>query len=256
MRASRFAIFRAVLVFVLFAALAGSTPAKAGFMLVTDSNSLGANDSASWNGFDVHNPTIISANGIDVRIQVGGTNNTLSQTTLSGSPAIADFGGENYGTSGPSSSAGIILTFGRPVAAVGALMKAEEEGNISAPLPFQVTAFDSNGNSQSFLIGIYASEYVGIISDAGDLSKLTVSAYTYNANTLLEVASLDLHDAPQASSVPAPSGLTLAGLGTLGLFGCRCWRRCRPAPSRRFGRSSWRHSLTRCGSSERIHRWL
>lgn len=42
-------------------------------------------------------------------------------------------------------------------------------------------------------------------------------------------AAFDLAFTPQASGVPAPSGLTLASLGALGLFGCRYWRRCRLA---------------------------
>jgi hypothetical protein len=228
MRANRFVIFRSALVLVLSAAVAGPMPAKAGFQLVLSPNALGANDAVNWSGFDVNNPTIVSMNGINVSVQGGGTNTTLSLSTLSGSPAIADLGGENYGTFGPYSSASIILTFSQPVAAAGGLMEALEEGSITAGLPFQITAFDSNGNSQAFdyTSGVSGYGFFGIVSDTGNLSKLIINAYTYNADTLLEVGSLDLQDSPPVSSVAAPSSFALASLGVLVLLGCRCWRRC------------------------------
>jgi hypothetical protein len=229
MRPSRFVSYRAVLAVVLVSSLAGATPVKAGFVLVTDPNSLGENDSASWSGFDVNNPTVFTTNGIHVRVQSGGINSTLSVSTLSGHPAIEDFGNEFYGTFGPSSEATITLTFSQPVAAAGALMEALEEGNIVGNDPFQIQAFDPNGNSQSFTGGVGGPEFVGIVSDTDNLSKLIINAYAYNANTLLEVGPLELQDSPQVSSVPEPSGLTLASLGMLGLLGCCYWRRCRPA---------------------------
>jgi hypothetical protein len=232
MRASRFVFFRSALVLVVAAALAGPTRAKADFQLVTSLNALGANDAASWSGFDVNNPTIVSTNGINVSVQNGVVDPNLSLTTLSGSPAIAEFGGETFGTFGPSSSASINLTFSQPVTAAGALMEAfEENGSFALGIGFQITAFDSIGNSQSFQVGGNGGspEFVGIVSDTGNLTSLIISAFAFNANTLVEVGSLGLQDTPSLPSVPAPSGFTVASVGVLGLLGWSCWCRRRPA---------------------------
>ncbi len=106
-------------------------------------------------------------------------------------------------------------------------MEGLEEGNITAGLGISITAFDTSGNSQGFTVSSFG--FAGIVSNTDNLSKLIINTYTYNANTLLEVGSLDLQDSPQVSSVPAPSSFTLASLGAVCLLGCRCWRRCRSA---------------------------
>lgn len=226
MRASRFVIFQFALAFVVVAAVAGPRQVKAGFQLVLSSSALGANDAVSWSGFDVSNPTIASTNGINVSVGGGGAGSTLSLSTLSGSPALEDYGTEFYGSFGPSSAATISLTFSQPVAAAGALMEALEEGGITARIPFQITAFDTAGNSQAFdyTSGVSGYGFFGIVSDTGNLSKLVINAYAYNANTLLEVGALDLRDSPPVSSVPAPSGFTLASLSAVILLSCRRWR--------------------------------
>jgi len=107
----------------------------------------------------------------------------------------------------------------------------EESGSFAFGTGFQITAFDSSGFSQSFLIGSSAGnpQYVGIVSNTSNLTQLTISAYSYNAATLVEVGSLDLQDTPLVSSGPAPSGFTLASVGVLGLLGWNCWRHRRPA---------------------------
>jgi hypothetical protein len=228
MRASRFFNYRAVFVLVVVAALAWPTPGRAGFILVTDPNSLGANDSASWSGFDVNNPTVDSTNGI--KVQAGGIGSgfpTFGPTTLSGSPAIEEIGTTSPNTFGTSSNASISLTFSQPVTAAGGLMQAFEIGGGNQfGEGFQITAFDSNGSSQGFLITTNTNnpQFVGIVSATSNLSRLTISAFNFNISTLVEVGSLELQDAP-VSSVPEPSSFTLASVGVLGFLGWGYWRR-------------------------------
>jgi hypothetical protein len=233
MRASRSIFFRSALVLVVAAALAGPTPAKAGFQLVLSPNSLGANDAASWSGFDANNPTIVSTNGINIKAQGSGTGySTFGPTTLSGYPAIEASGGEVYGEYTTESAASITFTFSQPVAAAGAFMEAFAEiTGYEDSWPFQVTAEDSNGNFQSFSLSYSGAplSFVGIVSDTGNLSRLEISTYGYQTNVQVDVGPLELLDSPPVSGVPAPSSFTLASLGAVVLLGCRSWRRWRSA---------------------------
>lgn len=233
MRASRFVNYRVVFVLVLIAVLSRATPVRAGFMLVTDSNSLGANDSASWSGFDVNNPTIVSTNGIKISVQQGGyPGSSFFATTLSGNPAILDQGGaiELNNAFSSQSQAIMTLNFSQPVTAAGALMDSFADSGIGpVGLGFQLAATDSNGNRQFFTIP-KGSGFVGIVSDTGNLTSLSlVSNIALASGANLVVGPVELQDSPLVSSAPAPSGLTLTCLGALGLLGCRCWRRCRTA---------------------------
>ncbi len=243
MRAKSLVNYRAVLVLVLAAALARAAPARAGFTLVTASTlsdlqtALQANDSASWSGFDVNNPTVVSTNGVNVQAQgFPGNGGFFGPTTLSGYPAIVDsgglvpneFGGYSFGDSR------IDLTFSEPVTAAGGLMEAFIS-RAGAPgiwdrSGFFLSAVDSNGNFlQSFTLNGSSPPFVGIVSDAGNFSRLVIdfgSGWPYP--TQVDVGPLELQDSPLVSGVPAPSGLTLASLGALSLLGCCCWCRYRP----------------------------
>lgn len=165
MRANRFVNHRVVLVLVLAAALAGPTPARAGFILVTDPNSLGANDSASWSGFTVNNPTVVSTNGTNVG--AGNVTGTLSLGTLLGSPALEVNGANAFNGGAYTSSASMTLTFNHPVFAVGSQMTALSTlgGSLEIFGNFTITAFDSNGNSQTFSDFLNGTEFVGITSN-------------------------------------------------------------------------------------------
>ncbi len=84
-------------------------------------------------------------------------------------------------------------------------MEALTEGNIIGDDPFQITAFDSSGNALGSwqLPATGSGEFVGIVSDTSNISRLNVSAISYNASTLLEVGPLELQDSPSVASVPA-----------------------------------------------------
>lgn len=231
MRANRFAS-----ILVLAAALAAPARATAGFTLVTSEPALGGNDSVDWSGLGsltTPNFRITSGGGT----QVNGTisfsfarqelGSAFGITELDGSPAIgaSAVGFDSFG--GGGASVFFTLTFSQPVLAAGANIIATGAANTHIVVT-SVAATDTSGNTQTFLLtnGPPFQGFAGVSSDTADLSSLTIRASggagAGPGGIVVNLGLLEL-DSPMVSAVPEPGGLTLAGIGIVGLLGF-AWR--------------------------------
>jgi hypothetical protein len=239
MNTCRHVLFRAGFVLVLAAALAAPTRATAGFVFVTSEPTLSANDSVDWGSLGsltTPNFQVTSAGGTQVNGLIPPSyyniNNifhaiTSSLTQLNGSPAIQIVGEATFGLGGVGTAVSITFTFSEPVFAAGANVNFNDGGFLSGSR--YVIATDTTGTAQTFNNISLAQGFFGVTSDTANLSSLEFVDVGFSngsvADAGLTIGKLEL-DSPTASAVPEPGGVTLAGIGIVGLIGY-AWRRRR-----------------------------
>jgi hypothetical protein len=234
MRTGRTFPFRPLLVLVLAAALAAPTRATAGFTLVTSESALGANDSVDWaslGSFTKPSFSLTSQSGtpIDGAVSLFGQSGSyFGLGSLNGSTALVGVAA----AIGSDSGVEFTFNFPQPVFAFGAdISTVTNQAEAFASL----IAKDTQGNTQIFDLtnnsqgGFEFSGFAGVRSNTASLASLSFFVYSGNvqvAGTQLTIGKAEL-DSPTASSAPAPGGLTLAGIGLVGLLGY-AWRRRKP----------------------------